>query len=380
MLLVTRIAAHYRQGVYEELLGQDEQRWTVAADPNTIPEARSSVEGGIAVIPPAAFEVDRFIPLRNRWLRGAVWQSGVVRAIRRVRPDCVVFEGSASILSTWVAAVLCRSTRVRVAFWTTGWHRPDSGARRWVRLVFYHLAERLLLYGRTGAEIGARMGYPADRMTVIRNSVTTRGVGSGSEAEALDEIARLPDSAQPLVGAVIRLNPAKDLRLILTATEKARRLSGLDLGVLLVGEGPAEASLRELAESLDVPLFLTGAMYSQAALNRVYELLRVTIIPQWAGLTTVQSMSFGCPVVTHGDFTAQSAEAEAIVPGVTGSFFSPGDSHSAAREILRWVTMDDDERRATADACRAEVSKGWLPAAHARAIVDAVDDLMASGN
>lgn len=379
VLLVTRIAAHYRQGVYGELFDHARHDWVIAADPGTIPVTRSELEGGIPVIPLEWFSEGRFIPLRNHWFGKLVWQSGVIAAIRRTRPDCVVFEGSAAIASTWLAAALCRMVGIRVAFWTTGWHRADAGIRRKLRLWFYLLGERLLLYGNNGANIGVQMGYPIDRMTVIKNSVSFRQYGlSQSEAETSQEVARVPISTGCFVGAVIRLNPAKNLGLIITAVAEARRLSGRELGVMLVGEGPDEPSLRQLSQKLGVPLLLPGPMYSQAALTRVYDLLCVTVIPEWAGLTTIQSMSYGCPVVTHGDFSAQSAEAEAVVPDVTGSFFTRGDASSAAREILRWATVSERERRATAAACRAEVASGWTPEAHARAIIDAIDGLVAA--
>lgn len=380
VLLVTRIAAHYRQGVYGELLGHQEHGWVVAADPQSIPLARSKLEGGIPVIPREWFGDKSFIALQNHWMRGCVWQSGVLRAIRRVRPDCVVFEGSAAIASTWVAATFCRIVGIRVAFWTTGWHRPDVGLRKRIRLWFYSLADQLLLYGANGADIGVRMGYPRERMSVIKNSVSLRtNEHLQFGEEALWEIDRLPNPAELLVGAVIRLNPSKNLGFAINAVAEARQLSGLNIGVMFIGDGPEELSLRQRSEQLGVPLYLPGAMYSQAALQRAYELLTVSIIPEWAGLTTIQSMFYGCPVVTHDDFSEQSAEAEAVIPGVTGSFFARGDSVLAAREILRWVTASDEERKVTSAACRAEVDSGWVPVAHAQAIIEAIDELVAEG-
>jgi glycosyltransferase involved in cell wall biosynthesis len=257
-----------------------------------------------------------------------------------------------------------------VLFWTIGWHRPERGLKRLLRLSFYRLANCLLLYGTTGQDIGRSLGYPADRMELIYNSFES-SLGSERDPVSHSElIGRLPTDGI-CIGAVVRLNPVKQLNLIIEAASVLGS-RGQDVNVLLVGEGPARDDLAQLAAKLGVRLCMPGAAYGQSDLEAVYEKLALTVVPAVAGLTVMQSLAFGTPVVSNDDRYGQAPESGAIISGETGCFYATGDVAALADSIAYWLDVLKSDPEAVAQRCRTEVTERWSSDAQATAIVDAV--------
>ena len=111
---------------------------------------------------------------------------------------------------------------------------------------------------------------------------------------------------------MIRLSQNKGLEEVIKAIAHLRDEHGIDADGLIVGEGPARPELEKLATDLGVRLYLPGAMYSQQDLAKVYQDLAVTVVPRAAGLTVLQSLQAGTPVVTIADPLQQMPEFEAI--------------------------------------------------------------------
>jgi glycosyltransferase involved in cell wall biosynthesis len=364
VLVVYPHVPHYRSGVFSELERQPDVAYEFAAGP-------ASRDGSIPTIPPEQFR--RFYPLTNHWFGQGLWQSGLLRVLLGQRYRAVVFFGNAYYLSTWVGAVLCRLLGRRVLFWTTGWHRPDTGLRRHIRLAFYRLADGLLLYGHTGRRIGIRMGFPDDRMVIIGNShtssVSTTGVRDEISIEELETL--LPSSDIDVVTAVVRLNPTKRLDLVIKAAAHLNR-ADRKVVVVLAGAGPERENLRRLADDLGVDLRLTGPIYAQDKLRLIYERTSVSVVPINAGLTATQSLSYGRPIITSDNEYNRAPESDCIRPGITGGFYVDGSAESLADVLGQWLDRVRADPEAVAQACRDEVQQRWTPTAHARAINAAV--------
>ncbi len=369
VLIVYQHLPHYRYDVFRLLEDEPSVQVEFAA-------AAQSRDGSIPTIPSRALRVVHVV--RNRWCGRMLWQSGLLGLLVRTRPDTVIFLGDAAYLSTWLGALGCRLSGIQVLFWTHGWVAPDSGVKRIVRLTFYHLADKLLLYGETARAIGKEMGFPLGRMVVIYNSSSGPIPEQTVAATAPHRAARpptlsmflssLPPADRPVVTAVIRLNPSKRLDLLIEAAA-VLRARGLTTDVLLVGEGPALAGLKEQARALGVRLYAPGPAYDDAALNAVYCVSDVTVVPSIAGLTVLQSLKFGCPVITHDNIYAQMPESEAIIPGTTGSYYSFGNAESLADSISEWVSRPAKARVLTSLECKASITERWSPEAqHLRII------------
>lgn len=357
VLVVYQHLPHYRHAVFTALEETNGFEFHFAA-------GSSSRDGSIPVLNEQ--DLANVHSLRNLWVGPLLWQLGLVRLLIR-RWDSVIFLGDSAYLSTWFGAALCRVLRKRVYFWTIGWHRPDSGLKKLYRLSFYHLAHELLLYGDVPKQIGTDMGFPADRMHVIYNSS-----GGPSEQGSTPTISAPPPQSSPvIVGAVIRLNPIKRLDLLIHAVHLLRE-RGRNIAVHLVGEGPERATLAALASHLDVPLKMPGAAYGTKDIRDFYAQTSVTVVPSVAGLTTIQSMRYGRPVITHDNMHEQAPESEAIHPGVTGSLYRQEDVSDLAGKIDLWISRQQVDYREAMNNCHQEVLSRWTGRAHAKAITSII--------
>lgn len=371
-VIVTQHLSHYRAAVYSGLQRESDYHVRFVA-------GRDGRVTDIPEIPEGV--LDDVTRLTETWLPlGLIWQHGLSRLIRRTSPDVVIFLGDFKFLSTWIAAMVARSRGARVFFWTIGWRRPDRHrVVSFVRKKFYHLADTLLLYGEDGLRFGIAAGYPAEKMTIIGNSIAADPENLSPQdiehAGDLPWIREVQQSPQRLwVGAVARLTPEKRFDLLIRSVHAIRAGEGLDVGVLLVGEGPERKKLEGLVDSLGVPAIIPGAAYSPSALAQVYRHLRITVLPERAGLTVVQSLAHGVPVVTVDDPSRQVPEFRAVVPGVTGDLYRASDPKDLQESILRWLKVPLNEASDLAKRCRAEVRINWSSQAQVQRILEAIQE------
>lgn len=370
VLLVQPIYAHYRFGTLRKLSESESLRFSFAAG-STLPSEE------VGVFENSALPTGR--SLRNLWVGKVLWQRGLLSQIWSMQPSAVILPGSVHYLSSWAGAILSRIRGHKVLFWTTGWHRPESGGKRLLRLSFYKLAHHLLLYNERSAAIGVAQGYPNARMTVVYNSQQSPPASAAHQATEDDKfiLSKCSEEIVPTLVAVARLNQVKRFDLLIRATATLAA-SGTHVKVVIAGDGAERNSLIELAKSLHVDLTLLGAIYDDGRLSQLYASAALTVVPGAVGLTAIQSLQHGVPVISHSNPDSQVAEWEAIQPGVTGDYFREGDKADLARTIQRWLRKVDFMSPAISAQCRNEYEIKWTALAHARRIEAATLKVLAS--
>ncbi|HLP15683.1 MAG TPA: glycosyltransferase family 4 protein [Bacteroidota bacterium] len=281
--------------------------------------------------------------------------------------DVLILEGGASIVTNWLAIIIARIRNKRVLLYTHGWLRVERGLKKIVKNAFYRLADGLLLYGKRGRDFGIASGFDPRRLYVVYNSLDDEPIcrqRRALSAAACDEFIRTWFGAAhvgcPLVVSVGRLNTIKEYPLLLEACAILNRERGIDLSLMLAGDGPERAVLEEQARELDVRLVMAGARYDEEFLGLMIAAASMMVIPGAAGLSVIHSLSYGTPVVVHDDDDAQGPEAEAVMEGVNGAHFSRGDAADLARAMLT-VLSDLPKTHAVRECCRQVVDQAYSP-------------------
>ncbi len=361
---------HYRRPVMEGLLASTAQAWVLFGDTSA-----EQVEPTIAAWTPA--DPNQFVRTRLRRLPGGLlWQSGLIALALSPRYSTIVYLADPHFPATWISAILARLSGKRVLFWTHGWLRREGFAKRCLRTTFHRLAHGLLLYGRRARVLGMEAGFAPQRLQVIYNSLDVeaqqRALGTIDDAERRLIRAELfaGDTQTPVVVCTTRLTAVRRLdRLLDAVAELAQR--GRRINVVLVGDGPERSALEKQAAQLGLTVHFTGACYDESQLARYISCANCTVAPGKVGLTAMHSMAFGVPVLTHSDADDQMPEWEAIVPGLTGDLFVPGDASAIAAAIERWtVTVFPSE--SVRQACLAVISRFYNPGNQVRLIEAAV--------
>ncbi|MES2834790.1 MAG: glycosyltransferase [Pseudomonadota bacterium] len=290
--------------------------------------------------------------------------------------DALILIGNPNFLQTWLAAALGRMTGKRVLFWTHGWLRRERGFKGFLRKLYYGLSDGVLVYADRARDLAVSGGFPGEKVFPIYNSLDW----DASQALYEDLSRRGPEelrasvaypASTPVIICTARLTPLCRFDLLLDAAAilKAR---GRAVHIALVGDGPSRAPLEEQAERLGLDVQFTGAIYDEQALSRLLYAADVTVSPGKIGLTAMHSLSYGTPVVTHGDLDNQMPEVEAVTEAVTGAFFQEGDAEDLARaigDVLDWPTP----RSAVRDACRDVIRNRYTPDVQVRLIDAALD-------
>jgi glycosyltransferase involved in cell wall biosynthesis len=158
-------------------------------------------------------------------------------------------------MTPFVYGMLAKTiTRVPLILTEHGRFHPDvsSPARRRFNRLFASSLDRITAVSQAVREtLVAVEGFAPEAIEVIYNGIEVErfsSVGSGRD-EARRQIG-VPTGAL-VVGSVGRLHPDKNHRLLLRAAALLRR-QGVDVFVVVVGDGPERASLATLAEDLGV--------------------------------------------------------------------------------------------------------------------------------
>lgn len=298
--------------------------------------------------PPAASGPYRVV--RSRLLASGragahVYLDGWV-ALARARPDIVHAEVEPWSLAALQCVLAARGAPVVVFTWENLGGPRRAFARAVERAVLRRAA--FVIAGNEAARRRMeRLGVSSDRLAVLPQF----GVDPARYAAADPASVRAPwPRARPVVGYVGRLVPEKGVGVLIEA------VAPLDARLLVVGDGPARASLEaRVAGGAPGRAVFAGAV-SHAGVPPYLRAMDVLVLPSlttatWAeqfGHVLIEAMAAGLPVV------GSSSGAIPEVVGEAGLIVPEGDA-VALRAALARVLADPGLRADLAARGRARV-------------------------
>jgi len=179
-------------------------------------------------------------------------------------------------------------------------------------------------------------GIPADKVTVIPNAVDIDKFSVGGSADQ-ELKAKLGLQGARLIGFIGSFYAYEGLDILLRAVPQlAQELP--DLRVLLVGGGPQDAQLRQLAKDLDIldKVVFTGRVPHEQV-QTYYDLLDVLVYPRLSmRLTDLVTPLKPLEAMAQGRILAASdvgGHLELIADGKTGVLFKADDPASLADKV-----------------------------------------------
>lgn len=284
------------------------------------------------------FELDRRDGNDPRLVRA------LARLFRRERPDVVHTHAWGTLLEGLLAA---RLARVPIVIHGEHGTLQLRAHQRWLQRLGWSSADRVLAVSSRLAERMAReTQFPLDKIQTIRNGVDLSRFGVASRDEARRTLGLAPDTL--VIGTAGRLVPVKDHRNLLEAIARLRT-RGLNVHLLLAGEGPLRSDLEQTVAALGLQTDVRFLGHCPQ-IERVFAALDIFALSSSSeGLsnTILEAMASGLPVVA----TNVGGADELVDEGRTG-LLVPARSPDALAAALARLATDAPLRLAMGAAAR----------------------------
>jgi len=264
-------------------------------------------------------------------------------AIRKFSPHIVhtwLFTGSLwGRLGAWLAGspVVIASERT---FVTENYHPPFVDM---ISKTFTRFTDAVTVNSTFGAAFLVKKGYPIQKIHKIFNGVDTSRFHPPDSAECRTAIRRELGcyGASIAVGMVGRLVPQKNQKILIAAMSRLIA-SGLDIHLILIGDGPDRQQLVETVRDMKLEdrVHLTG---QRTDIPEVLSALDIfALSSRWEGMPNVvlEAMATGLPVVA----TDVAGISDLVCEGQSG-YIVPVDDPEKMAQALKMVAESSERRR-----------------------------------
>lgn len=285
----------------------------------------------------------RLFELNRRDGNDPLFVAQLYRLLRRERPDVLHTHSWGTLLEGLIAARLAgvptivhgehgtlqtRGRNIRVQRWT--WGRVDR-----LLSVSSRLAER----------ISHQIGFPLDRIQVIRNGVDLDRFTPRDSSSAKRALGLNPDEL--LIGTVGRLVPVKDQTTLIDALGILRD-RGVPFSAAIAGTGPLRDQLARHAQALQLPqIHLLGNRHDIESVLNAYDIFVLSSRSEGLSNTIQEAMASGLPVIA----TRVGGADELVQEHETGLLVPPKDPVAMA-DALESLARDVGRRQQLAIAGR----------------------------
>ena len=279
-------------------------------------------------------------PLKIKWVKNfvvnitqmhfIVWQWGAIINLVRTRPNVLILLGAdPHILSSFPLFFIAKILRVKVCWWSHATLAGQGFLGRWLRLFFYKHADGILAYDEVGRLRLEKAGVEPATMTTIWNCLNDADYKLSANDRQVTE-----NDCTIRVLYIGRLYRDKKMRLLIEAAAILKD-RGVTFVVDIVGDGPELTATKEKSIALDLNdvIRFHGAKYDDE-LTQFLSKADIGVIPSWAGLSAIQYMASGIPVITEENRGINHPpEVSAIIEDETGAFFDFESAESLANTI-----------------------------------------------
>lgn len=284
--------------------------------------------------------------------------------------DVVVIPGMIRSWSDWKRLIQCKLKKnaPKIWLWTHGWYDHETKIQKRIKRLFFSLPDGFLVYGNYARNLMIANGIPGEKIKVISNSLdydTQLNLRKSLKPSGI--YRKIFGNDYPTLIFLGRLLFWKELDRLLDSAA-ALRQRGLEVNICLVGDGEARESLTRRAKELSLRVHFHGECFDERKNAQLLSEADLCVSPGNVGLTSIHSLMFGTPLVTHNSFPYQGPEFEAVVPGKTGDFFKRRDTADMTDVIEKWLRNNTSRRDEIRESCYREIDGRWNPHAQLKVL------------
>ena len=252
--------------------------------------------------------------------------------------DVMILCGNPRYLSNYRLACQAKRQKIGIVWWGHGFSPGSRGGSLRIRQFIMKLADVWLLYTDKEAEAYRKLGFPADRVFALNNTLNTAIIQKAVERWTATELEAFREK-HGLGGCRVllycgRVTPKAELGVALRALQGLRSKDP-SYRLVVVGDGDARPGLEGLAQALGIgdAVHWVGSLYDEEELAPWFLIAALFVFPGAIGLSAIHAFSYGLPVLTHDREDLHGPEFAAIQDGRNGSLFVHGSDQSLADHI-----------------------------------------------
>jgi glycosyltransferase involved in cell wall biosynthesis len=375
LVLLTEIISPYRIPLFNALARRSGVDLHVIFLSETDPSLRQwqvykdEIRFSHEVLPSVRKRIAGFNMLLNR---------GVARALDRASPD-VILCGGYSYVASWRTMFWANSRGVPLILWSES-NAQDSRrghtAVEFLKGAFLKRCDRFVVPGRSARQYLASRGVREDFVYTAPNAVDNDLFVKAAElacndALALRERLKLPARYFLFVG---RLVAEKGVFELLSAYAKLDEPLHRQIGLVLVGDGPAKPVLQGLAAKIASGHVIFPGFAHREQLPTYYALAEMLILPTYTdtwGLVVNEGMACGLPVILS---RAAGCSDDLVEENWNGVLIPPKNESALVAAMERLATQNDVRLRMAANS-RQRIAR-YSPEGWADGIVQAVGNTL----
>ena len=354
LCLIYNIASRYREAIFKLIDQEYDCNWYFGNNNTDIKGLDLSILRQVEI-------------LQNKIVGRAplYFQEGSLKLARRKEYSTYFLLGDVYCISTWFLILIIKIfyPTKRVYFWSHGWYGKEDTIKRWLKKLFFGMADGTFLYGNYAKELMLKEGFDANKLFVIHNSmdydkqVTLRNMMTKTNVFQ----QHFGNNYRNLI-FIGRLTKVKRLDLLIEAV-KLLNAKSERYNLTLIGDGVQKRELKELVNryGLEKNVWFYGACYDEKVNAELIYNADLCVAPGNVGLTAMHTMVFGTPVITHDCYKYQMPEFEAIHKGITGDFFQYNSVASLVSCIDNWFAEYGQKRENIRRNCYREIDNYWTP-------------------
>ncbi len=232
-----------------------------------------------------------------------------------------------------------------------GFMRVDTQLHVLIQNLFWRLADRVISVSENlGDTLHAKIGFPRQRIHVIRNGVDVRKLDAIAERTNIRAELGLPQETL-LFGSVGRLVPVKNYACLIRAAQLVFE-KGPEAALLFVGDGPLQAELATLAQQLGIggKVHFLNWRKDVPQILRELDVFVLSSFSEGMSNSILEAMTARKPVVATG----VGGNTELVVEGETG-LLVPSDDPFQMAEALLHLLREGPRRVAMGQAGRRRI-------------------------
>lgn len=211
------------------------------------------------------------------------WQDGVLKLLKGIKPDKIIFQGHVGCLTSWIAS---RKYKNKVYTWQCGYEYRKSKIKDVLQKIYLHGFVHHLAYHTQAKIFTMKYGISEEDITVLHNTINQKKLKTASMDEArsfLKNNYNIPYEKKILLYVGTLLEEKKVDILI-----KMMDLMDDSYLLIVVGEGPFRPSLETIAGNKVV---FVGAQMKEK--HYFFTAADIFFMPGTGGLALNEAMYYG---------------------------------------------------------------------------------------